>query len=567
MTIGAETLANGPLAFDAFVAPPAVVPPAFLPAAGLVDDCYLLEVEAYSGSGASVAFAPDDAIGADLVGASLRATVPSQTIGLYWSDKGYTTTPTDSLPNVHFDARAREPLQIDRVIPVTPESERRATLQIGAAVIDNADGTQDATADLAVDARPVTVRYGDRTAAYATFVTLFAGSGLLWERTADALRLTVRGRDYLLDVPLQPTLYGGTGGADGGAELKGKPLPQLYGICRDVTPVALVPSLLIYQVHDRAVFAIDAVYDRAQALTFAADYASYAALAAASVSAGYYATCKALGLIRLGGTPVGIVTADVRGDAAGSYVSSAPQIARRLFLDRAGLTTADLDEDGIDDTAFDVPGAAGYYFTEPTTVADAVSAVCAGAFLWWSPMRDGSFTVRRFQPPGTARYQIEAADLVAPLEAIALPASVDPCNWRRRVGYQRCWTPQAGTEIDNASLSAARRAFVSQPQRTAFGVDVSRRLRNLLATDPPELASALDQANDAAALAENLLTLFAAGRRMFKVSIRLGGHDLDLDDTIRLVNPRFGLPSGRDFRIFAMDERHADRRVDLLVFG
>ncbi|MBI1243760.1 MAG: hypothetical protein GC202_02050 [Alphaproteobacteria bacterium] len=570
MTIGTETLGSATLGTALAVAVAAALP-APLPAAGLVDDCYLVVAQGYAGDGTTAPSWIVEALGTFPAGTTPTPFAAGQTIGLYWSDRGYTTTPSDSLPNVHFDARARQPLLIDRAVPVTPESGSRATLQLGSIEIDNADGTQDDTADLAIDARPVTILYGDRTAAFSTFATLFSGSGIAWERTSDALRLAVRGRDYLLDVPLQSTLYGGTGGADGGAELKGKPLPQLYGICRDVTPVTLVTSSLIYQVNDRAVYAIDAVYDRAQALIFDADYASYAALAAASAPAGgHYATCLAAGMFRLGSTPAGIVTADVRGDAhaaSGGYVANPAQIARRLILDRGGLTTADLDEDGIAATAFDVAATAGYYFTEATTVSAAVSTVCAGAFLWWAPMRDGSFTVRRFQGPGAPRYEIGVTDIVAPIEAIALPESVDPCNWRRRVDYMRCWTPQTGTEIDNASLTAARRAFISQAARTAFALDTARQTRHQLATDPPALASALDQENDAETLADNLLTLFAPGRRMFRVPIRLGGHDLDLDDTVRVTNPRFGLSSGRDFRIFAMDEKHADRRVDLLVFG
>ncbi len=566
MTIGTEVIGTDVVGTSLAVVV-AAVPPAALPGAGLIDDCYLVEVLAFSGDGLEApAWVPEE-IGTFPIGASPQPFGAGGEVGLYWSDRGYTSGPADSLANVHFEARARQPLVIDRSLPMTPEAGSRATVQLGLVEIDNADGSQDATADLAVDSRAVAVRYGDRTGAYDTFETLFAGSGLTWERTDTALRLSVRARDYLLDVPLQPDLYAGTGGAEGGADLKGKPKPQLYGICRDVAPVALVSAALIYQVHDRAVSAIDAVYDRAQALAFGADYASYAALAAASVASGEYATCLAEGLFRLGGAPAGTVTADVRGDAAGGYTSIAAQIARRLMVDRAGLLSADLDEDGVAATAFDVPGAVGHYFDAAMTVAEAVSTVCAGAFLWWGPRRDGTFTIRRFQGPVDPAYEIGVTDVVAPIEALALPATVDPCCWRRRVDYRRCWTPQDGTEIDNALLDVARRAFVGQPYRTAFAAEPTRQNRHPLATDPPAVASAFDAENDAETLASNLLTLFAPGRRMFRVPIRLGSHDIDLDHTVRIVNPRFGLSAGRDFRVFGMDEKHADRRVDLMVFG
>ncbi len=214
-----------------------------------------------------------------------------------------------------------------------------------------------------------------------------------------------------------------------------------------------------------------------------------------------------------------------------------------------------------------MPGICGFYFPDPLTISAAIDAVCAGAYLWWGPTRAGVFTVRRWQAPGEPRYEIGVADIVAPVEALALPESVDPCNWRRRVNFRRCWTPQAGTEIDNALLTSARRAFVGQEFRTAIAADASRTVRNLLAGDPEPVDSAFDAENDAETLAQNLLDLWAPGRRLFRVPIRIGGHDIDIDDTVRVTHPRFGLASGRDLRVYGMDERHADRRVDLLLFG
>ena len=61
---------------------------------------------------------------------------------------------------------------------------------------------------------------------------------------------------------------------------------MVFGNALNITPVLLVPNLLIYQCHDGAMQAVDAVYDRGVPLTAAGDVANYAALAAASVSPG-----------------------------------------------------------------------------------------------------------------------------------------------------------------------------------------------------------------------------------------------------------------------------------------
>lgn len=568
MTLATEAIGVSPIAALGLAAPPSVPVPASLPGAGLVDDCYTLELDAYSG-GASVAWVPDT-IGTFPIGTLSTPYQAASLASIALSDRGYTTGPAESPANVHFEARLRAPLLLARTVPLTPESGARAPETYGLIEIDNADGLQDGTADLAIDGRAATIKRGLRTDPYSSFVRLFRGAGVKWERTTNALRLALRGRDYLLETPLQPNLYAGTGGAEGGAELKGKPKPLVFGIVRDFGAVAVDTAKLIYQLHDGPVFAIDAVYDRAQALTFDADYAAYAALAAATIPAGRYATCVAAGHIRLGGTPVGLVTADLRGDAApewGGYTANAANIARRILLARAGLGSADLDETGIEATAFRISGVVGYDFVEPVTVAEALDRVCAGAFLWWGNLRGGAFTVRRMAAPGSPRYQIGVSDIVGDVELQGLPASVDPCNWRRRVGYARCRTPQSGTEIDNAALLPARRDFVREAFRVTTVAAASRTSTNLTATDPPPVESAFDQENDAAGLAQNLLDLFAPGRKLYRVPIRLNGHDIDLDDTVRVTWPRHGLAAGKDLRVIGMDEDHAARRVTLLLFG
>ncbi len=565
-----DVAASLPAAALDFVVPETVPVPAALPGAGVVDDCYTIEIEAYAGDPAGAPSFEPDVAGLYPGAADPTPFAAGATVAVYFSDRSYTTEPDDDPANTFFDARLNVPLMIARSVPLTPEAGTRAVRQIGLIEIANADGAQDSVGDLAIDARPVTVKRGLRTAGFDTFDTLFVGTGVKWERSPEILRLMVRGRDYLFEQPLQPVLYGGTGGADGGAELKGKPKPLTFGLCRDVAAVPVQQNALIYQLHDGRIRSVEAVYDRAQALDFDADYASYAALAAATIAPGEYATCLSGGYIRLGGTPVGIVTADLRGDAAiayGGFTANAASIARRVMLSRGGQSAADLDEDGIAATAGNIAGIVGTHFAEPVTVGAALDTICAGAFLWWGSLRDGRFTIRRVQAPGRPRYAIAATDILGDIELPGLPESVDPCNWRRRVNYRRCWTPQAGTEIDNANLTAARRDFVRETYRTTTVADSTRVVRNLLAADPAPIASAFDAEHDAAALAANLLSIFAAGRKLYRFPIRAGGHGIDVDDTLRVTHPRHGLADGKDLRVLAMDERHHDRMVDLLLFG
>jgi hypothetical protein len=133
------------------------------------------------------------------------------------------------------------------------------------------------------------------------------------------LRISIRDNAFKLDVPASLNVYGGTGSADGTADMAGKRKPLAFGVVNNITPAQVNPANLTYQVHDGAVNAIPAVYDSGYALSGPdADYASYAALAAATITNGHYATAKAVGLFRLGSAPNGLITCDVQGDSGGS---------------------------------------------------------------------------------------------------------------------------------------------------------------------------------------------------------------------------------------------------------
>jgi len=66
----------------------------------------------------------------------------------------------------------------------------------------------------------------------------------------------------------------------------------------------------------------EAVFDNGVELSFQANYADLASLVAASISAGYYATCVNEGLIRLESSPAGTLTANVTEGSLGSIVAS-----------------------------------------------------------------------------------------------------------------------------------------------------------------------------------------------------------------------------------------------------
>lgn len=155
--------------------------------------------------------------------------------------------------------------------------------------------------------------------------------------------------DRWLDTPLLDA-YAGTGGIEGPDDQTGIPKPLALGNVEFADGRLIDATNLIYQVNDGPVEAINGVYDRVASLgTSTGDYAGLAALIAASIPAGGWGTCEALGLVRLGAPPDGRVAFDVSGDNAGGYVRKAGAIIGRIAsiaggtTDSANLSALDID--------------------------------------------------------------------------------------------------------------------------------------------------------------------------------------------------------------------------------
>src|SRR5215216_2266887 len=244
----------------------------------------------------------------------------------------FATPYNDVFPNIPFAGTLRRALRLDRSI-VTASGFGRMSQSVGEIELINTAGDYDETIDrFTIDGRRVVIKVGRVDRPYATFRTLFDGTATGWHADRDVLRVPLRDNGYKLEVPASPSLYAGAGGLDGGDDLSGKRKPLTFGTVSNISPPLVIPSELLYQVHDGPVQAISAVYDRASGLAFQEDHASSALLRSASVLAGRYSTCLAEGHFRLGAAPVGTVTADVEGDKTGGiFASTTAAIVRRLL--------------------------------------------------------------------------------------------------------------------------------------------------------------------------------------------------------------------------------------------
>ncbi len=145
--------------------------------------------------------------------------------------------------------------------------------------------------------------------------------------------------DAWLDDPILAT-YAGTTGAEGDAALKGQVKPLLLGVPKMVEGVLINSVDTIVQLSDGPIAGVDvAMEDAARFPAAAGNYASYAALAAATIAPGFYATALAVGMVRHGAPLAGVASYDVQGSNSGAdgggHVRRAGAMIKRLAA-RAG---------------------------------------------------------------------------------------------------------------------------------------------------------------------------------------------------------------------------------------
>lgn len=487
----------------------------------------------------------------------------------YFATQEWATAPTDAPANQAFDGRLRNPLGFSRSLIGGERFESLVTGD-GSLTIDNTDGAYDGLPnDYAIDGRRVVVKVGRTTDAYSDFVTLFEGTARDWHGDVDQIEVLTRDNGYKLEVPAQPNIYGGTGGAEGGDDLAGKRKPILLGPVQHGGPVLVDPALLIYQLADGAIANDVEILDRGVALTPGGnDQASYAALAAYSVAAGEYEFYPAGGYVKLGSLPDGIVS--FRG-ATGGGLAQTGEIIRSLLASTVLLDPQEVA--GASFTALDAlqPADVGLFVgpDDGSSVADAARHLLAGIGAFGAFDRYGRLYVARIDAPGGDPVDsFDAGDIVA-LSREPLGSGLSPPPWRIRTAYQRNFMELTGELA--GSVSAADRATFAEPYLLAQSADPTIITAHALAQDANPVESYFDAQADAEAEAARLLFLFATGRALWRMQLPRRALLLELGDVITVTFPRFGLAGGMQMTVMetapAINTGDAADLVEVVAYG
>lgn len=217
----------------------------------LIDREYLVEIDARDASGA--------------------------TVTLRYSRDGYMTRRSDTPADTAYAPRVADPGRLSLYLWGAGTTGGSSDVGWGTIVLHNQDAGLDylLTDGYGLAGVAVRVLIGAPGAARASFSPILTGTVESFEWAADGtVRVAVRDRQHLLSVaPLQDALYAGSNTPPNGIEglardLKGKGKPRLYGgQSRNFAPPLVNAQRLIYQVSDRPVATVDAVYEGGAPIT------------------------------------------------------------------------------------------------------------------------------------------------------------------------------------------------------------------------------------------------------------------------------------------------------------
>jgi hypothetical protein len=490
----------------------------------------------------------------------------------YLSTAGFTSLPSDEPANTFYDPRIFDPGNFERNLPVPGTLNGSSNVGAGDIVVLNAPVNDGETLDdwfsYGWSGRQVTIKalpVGSRSISAAS--TLFVGRLDKLTATQPLERFSLQMADRLsdLDKPLLTTLFAGTtvaaaATAEGNADLKGRIKQVCYGSVREVGLQPANPYDLIYLASDGVVQSIT-VYDGGVALTGDGDNADIAALRAATIAAGHYRTCKALGLVRLGGTPTFTLTADVV-EGASSAARSAAQIARRMLLD-FGIPSNEIITGSFDELDDANDAICGYVIDDDRTALTAIRDVLASISGWIVPNRDGSLGVGLWREPTAGiNFDVEEESLGNSLQRV----DGEPPVWRVTLRYARVNTVQAAGSLAG-SVSAERQAYLGTEWRQVVAEDASIKIKHLNAREIT-VDTYLQDGVDAQAEADRLLALNKIEREIYELTLPLSsGWTGDVGLAMTITHPRLGFAAGKSFNIFGRLDKYQDEAVQFSLWG
>lgn len=251
------------------------------------------------------------------------------------------------------------------------------------------------------------------------------------------------------DKNILTATYAGTGGAEGGSDLKGRLKPLVIGWAKNVEPVLIDTVNNVYQFSGYgAIEEVSNLYERAADFgASVGDYATYAALVAATIPAGRWGTCLAAGMVRLGAPAAGVITGDLKGHKVGATTPRLSGAVISALATIAGVSTGDIETSTLTSLDAAVPYPINLVLTEQVTFRD-MAAGLALACNWQSGITlVGKFFVLSVSLSGSEVITLNAQGTALPQVTSSDEQDVSVPYYLTIFGANRCWRVHTADEI------------------------------------------------------------------------------------------------------------------------
>ena len=418
----------------------------------------------------------------------------------------------------------------------------------------NLDGALDMlVSNYAMDGRAARIYIGRASDALSEFGLLFSGVVDSIVIGTDAVQFRFSdGAARLESTIINETVYAGTGGLEGGADLAGKAKPRGWGRVFNIAPPLIDSANLIYQVNDGAISDVPEAFDRGVPL----------AKVVGAPAGGEYQVDASAGTYKLGATPAGTVTCNTLLDASGSgYIDTVSDIVRRILIDQVGLYDTEIEPASFAQLETDAPAEIGMACVDASVPAsEVIGKLLAGVGAFGGFNRRGEFSVGLIASPTGAPVMSFTEENIIGITREPLPASVAPIAWRTSIAYQRNYTVQNDLA---AAVTAAQRTFVAEAVRVSTIEDLAIQSRHLLSVEYANDAGLYADSADADAEALRLFNLWGAERAIYRIKARPEALICDLGTVIDVTHPRHGLTNGKLMRVLGNTIRGSE--VEMLA--
>lgn len=301
---------------------------------------------------------------------------------------------------------------------------------------------------LAWQGAPVEI-YADEPGTAWPWALRFKGVVAGYSRPAAVLTLNVAIDSEPFLVDSLPSTYAGTGGAEGPLDLKGRVKPLVLGWAMNVEPVLINAVDSVYQFSAYGeIEAVTKLYERGS--DFGAsigDYATYAALVAATIPPGRWATCLAAGMVRLGAPAYGVITGDIKGHKVGANTPRLTGAVISAIATIAGVSGSLIDSTSLSALDSALPYPINIVLTDQATVLDIAQRLALPCNAQAGIGFDGKLFVTRVSFSTPASLTVDAQGKTYPQVTDSREENVSPPFYRYTMGANRSWRVHSFEEI------------------------------------------------------------------------------------------------------------------------